>query len=56
MRAGGKKETESEHKREIQREDGLDAIIQKVTYKNMLSLDNSRKLADGRCCRNAWSC
>lgn len=41
-----KKETESEHKREIQREDGLDAIIQKVTYKNMLSLDNSRKLAD----------
>lgn len=41
-----KKETASEHKREIQREDSLETIVQKVTYKNMRSLDKSRKLAD----------
>lgn len=41
-----RKDTKSEHKREIQREDSLETIVSKVTYKNMLSLENTRKLAD----------
>ncbi len=41
-----RKDTESEYKKEIQREDGLDDIIRKVTYKNMTSLENTLKLAD----------
>ncbi len=41
-----RKEAVGEHKKEIQREDDLDAIIRKVTYKNITSLDNTLKLTD----------
>lgn len=39
-----RREANNGHQREIQREDSRDAIVQKVTYKNMLSLEKSQKL------------
>ncbi|RAZ93528.1 MurR/RpiR family transcriptional regulator, partial [Klebsiella oxytoca] len=38
------READNGYQREIQREDSRDAIVQKVTYKNMLSLEKSQKL------------
>ncbi len=41
-----RREADKEHQQEIQREDSLETIVQKVTYKNMLSLARSQKLLD----------
>ncbi len=41
-----RKETQDERKRDLEREDGLEAIIEKVTYKNIISLENTKKLID----------
>lgn len=41
-----KKSTSAEKKKEISREDSLEAIVEKVTYKNISSLENTMKLVD----------
>lgn len=41
-----RKSTNAEKKKEISREDSLEAIVEKVTYKNISSLENTKKLID----------
>lgn len=41
-----RKSTNAEKKKEISREDSLEAIVEKVTYKNISSLENTKKLLD----------
>ncbi|MBC5706361.1 MurR/RpiR family transcriptional regulator [Hungatella sp. L12] len=41
-----RKDTRGEETREIEREDGLENIVQKVTYRNIQSLENTCKLMD----------
>ncbi len=41
-----RKATNVEKGKEISREDSLEAIVDKVTYKNIVSLENTRKLID----------
>lgn len=40
------RETGDEHTKEIEREDTLEEIVQKVTYRNIASLENTNKLLD----------
>lgn len=39
-----RKEASDEQTREIEREDSLEAIVEKVTYRNIVSLENTKKL------------
>lgn len=41
-----RKSTSDEKGKEISRDDALDTIVDKVTYKNIVSLENTRKLID----------
>jgi DNA-binding MurR/RpiR family transcriptional regulator len=41
-----RKSTNAEKQKEISREDSLEAIVEKVTYKNISSLENTKKLID----------
>lgn len=42
-----RKQSKEEEQKEIQREDSLENIIEKITYKNIMSLEDTKNLMDG---------
>lgn len=42
-----RKQSQEEEQKEISREDSLDEIIEKITYKNIMSLEDTKNLLDG---------